>query len=48
MYFIRIESFVFSDLSHPTRVEIELSISVILFSGWNIQVAALAGRCKSS
>ena len=38
MYFIRIESFVFLDLSHCANTlpaEIELFISVILFCGWN-------------
>ena len=34
MYFIRIQSFVFSNLyEHPTCAEIELFISVILFCG---------------
>ena len=52
MHFIRIEKLCIFGLityyEHPTRAEIEFFISVILFCGWNIQVAALAGRFKSS
>ena len=51
MYFIRIERFVFSDLSHITNTLPVLKssfLSVLFCFVVGIQVAALAGRCKSS
>ena len=51
MYFIRIESFVVSDLSHITNTLPVLKssfLSVLFCFVVGIQVAALAGRCKSS